>query len=224
MVSHQDSLYLFDSHSRASNSALPTFLFGGSSFTSISSSPCMLLFALHSASHIIPQTTNIRMGSTNGQDGLVVLDGLDEANGQAVRIAITLSAITLKPVRIQNIRRSANQPGEFFPHGSHHQDSNAHIPLSHCLPIYGTSHPMTATAHAHHLKVCRYSMACRTYPRTYLAIHYREQQTSDSDSHHTPFLRNLETLPRCLWIYLRDGAKHQCSLPTAHLPILDMQT
>ncbi|KUI55978.1 RNA 3'-terminal phosphate cyclase [Cytospora mali] len=51
------------------------------------------------------------MGSTTGENGLVVLDSLDEANGQAVRIAITLSAITLKPVRIGNIRRSADQPG-----------------------------------------------------------------------------------------------------------------
>ncbi|ROV91616.1 hypothetical protein VSDG_07895 [Cytospora chrysosperma] len=51
------------------------------------------------------------MGSTAGEDGLVVLDSLDEANGQAVRTAVTLSAITLKPVRIENIRRSADQPG-----------------------------------------------------------------------------------------------------------------
>ncbi|ROW10544.1 hypothetical protein VMCG_01955 [Cytospora schulzeri] len=55
------------------------------------------------------------MGSTTGDDGLVVLDSLDEANGQAVRIAVTLSAITLKPVRIQNIRRSEDQPGMTTP-------------------------------------------------------------------------------------------------------------
>lgn len=52
------------------------------------------------------------MGSTVGEDGFVVLDSLDETNSQAVRIAVTLSAITLKPVRIENIRRFSEQPGE----------------------------------------------------------------------------------------------------------------
>lgn len=72
------------------------------------------------------------MGSTAEDDGLVVLDSLDEANGQAVRIAITLSAVTLKPVRFEKIRQSADQPGEAFPSHYFPLSQYPNIPMSKC--------------------------------------------------------------------------------------------
>lgn len=55
------------------------------------------------------------MGSISTGDDLLVLDGTAESNsGQTFRMAITLSAITLKPVRIENIwgaKQTANKRG-----------------------------------------------------------------------------------------------------------------
>ncbi|KAJ4386303.1 hypothetical protein N0V93_009196 [Gnomoniopsis smithogilvyi] len=55
------------------------------------------------------------MGSVGQDDDLVVLDGTaDSKSGQSFRMAITLSSITLKPVRIKNIwgaREPANKRG-----------------------------------------------------------------------------------------------------------------
>lgn len=44
------------------------------------------------------------MGSVSRYDDLVIIDGTADSNsGQVFRMVITLSAITLKPVRIENI-------------------------------------------------------------------------------------------------------------------------
>lgn len=53
------------------------------------------------------------MGSAAGYDDIVVISAADdENNGQTLRIGVTLSAITLSPVRISNIRSLQKTPGK----------------------------------------------------------------------------------------------------------------
>lgn len=55
------------------------------------------------------------MGSISNGHDMLVLDGTAESNsGQSFRMAIALSAITLKPIRIQNVwgaKQPANKRG-----------------------------------------------------------------------------------------------------------------
>lgn len=73
--------------------------------------------ALHSNIALCNKMAPIAMGSTGGEDDIVVVSRPnDENSGQALRTAVTLSAITLRPVRIENIRSLKKNPGMNHPH------------------------------------------------------------------------------------------------------------
>lgn len=56
------------------------------------------------------------MGSAVRDDEIVVLSGAgDESNGQTLRIAVALSAMTGTPVKIEEIRALKKIPGRILP-------------------------------------------------------------------------------------------------------------